>query len=320
MTSGGSESIFLAMKAARDWARATGRSKSPEVVLPITAHPAFNKAAHYLGLKARRVPIGRDYRADPQAMEAAVGPDTIMIVGSAVAYPQGVIDPIREIGRIAVKHDLWMHVDACVGGFAAPFVRELGYPIRDFDFSVPGVSSMSADLHKYGFTAKGASTVLYRSAEHRQYQWFEFSEWPKGKYRTPNVTGTRPGGAVSAAWAVMNYLGKGGYRRVHRQVMEMRDRYIAGIQSIDGLKVIGQPDLGIVPYRSVELDIFAVAEQLSERGWYQSLLAEPSGIHLMLSLAHDPVMDEYLDDLRQAVKAVQRGEARASGKLVPVTY
>lgn len=307
VTSGGTESIFLALKAARDWARAERPGiTAPEVVAPISAHPAFDKAAHYLCLTVRRVPLRPDFRADAQAMAAAITPDTIMLVGSAPAFPHGVIDPIPELAAVAKQHGLWLHVDACVGGFLAPFARRLGYPIPPFDFEVDGVRSMSADLHKYGFTAKGASVLLLADQSLRRHLVFEFDNWPRGKYAAPTFTGTRPGGAIAAAWAVMRYLGIDGYLRLAKAIMGARDKLLAGIPAIEGLYIVGAPDLSVIGYAGHGVDMFAVAEQLTAKGWFVSTMADPPGIHLgMPTMAHVPYIEEYLADLAAAVATVR---------------
>lgn len=309
VTSGGSESIFLALKTARDWARVVRPGiTAPEIVAPISAHPAFDKAAHYLCMIVRRVPLRPDFRADVGAMAAAVSPATIMVVGSAPAFPHGVIDPIQDLAALALKRDLWMHVDACVGGFLAPFARRLGYPIPPFDFEVAGVRSMSADLHKYGFSAKGASVMLLAQKALRDHLVFEFDNWPRGKYASPTFAGTRPGGAIAAAWAVMRYLGTDGYLRLARAIMGARDRLVEAIGAIDGIHVVGDPDLSVIGFGSRELDIFAVAEQMTQAGWFVSTMSEPPGIHLgMPTMAHVPHIEEYLTDLAAAVAAVRSG-------------
>ena len=195
MTSGGTESILMAVKTAREWAKARRPGLGvPEMILPATAHPAFDKAAHYFGVKSVRIPILEDFRADVAAARAAISDTTILIVGSAPSYPQGVVDPIAELAQIAQEHDLLFHVDACVGGFMLPFVRRLGYPVPDFDFSVPGVTSISVDLHKYAYAAKGASVILYRNKALRRHQFFVQTDWSGGIYASPTMTGTRPGG------------------------------------------------------------------------------------------------------------------------------
>lgn len=318
MTTGGTESIFLAVKAARDWARATRpHVKTPEIVAPRTAHPAFNKAAHFLGLSVRRVPIAADFHADPAAIEAAVGPNTVMLVGSAPAYPYGIVDPIPALGAIADRKGLWLHVDACVGGFIAPFARKLGVPMPEFDFAVKGVRSISADLHKYGYAAKGASTVLYRDAESFKYQAYEFSDWPRGKYATQTLVGTRAGGAIAAAWAVMNYLGEEGYLRITRRVLAIRQAIEQGVRHL-GLEVFGDPSLSIMAYGSRDRRIDAIADRLGTRGWFVGRLTEPPGIHLMLNLTHEPIVSEYLSDLEWAISLVQT--AKGSSSVNEATY
>ena len=314
MTSGGTESIFLAIKSAREWARANRpTSGTPEIVVPRSAHHSFNKSAHYLGLKVTRVPLRSDFRADVAAMESAITGDTIMLAGSAPAYPHGVIDPIGDLGEVAQRHGLWLHVDSCVGGFLAPFVKKLGYPIPDFDFSVPGVTSMSADLHKHGYTAKGASTVLHRDADYFEHQGFEFTEWPRGRHQSTTIVGTRSGGAVAAAWAVMNYLGEEGYMRLTRDVMQAKRNLIEGINEIDDLETYGDPDLGIFTYGSPTVDISAVADGLSDAGWYPNRLTEPPGVQMLLFPTHLPVVEEYLSDLSYIVDRVKAGDIVARG-------
>jgi glutamate/tyrosine decarboxylase-like PLP-dependent enzyme len=305
-TSGGTESIILAVKAARDWAQ-NHRLKAGmrgEILMPRTAHPAFDKAAHLLGVDPVRVDIGADYRASVPALEGAINSRTIMMVASAPSLPFGLIDPVDEMARLAQRHDVWLHTDACVGGYIAPFVSKLGYSLPRFDFTVPGVRSISADLHKFGYAAKGASTLLFRKSSDMAFQAFEFSDWPKGKYRTPTLLGTRSGGALAASWAVIHYLGENGYLRLTSRVMELRQRFLDGIAAIDGLKLLVQPHLSIITYTSDSLDITAVGDQLSERGWYVSRIADPPGLHQTVNLAHELYVDEYFADLAAAVKRV----------------
>jgi glutamate/tyrosine decarboxylase-like PLP-dependent enzyme len=320
VSSGGTESIFLAVKTARDHARAERPDvKTPEIVAPVSAHPAFDKAAHYLCMSVKRIPLRSDYRADVDAMRAAINANTIMIVGSAPTFPHGVIDPIADIASVARERNLWMHVDACVGGFLAPFVRRLGYPIPPFDFEVDGVRSMSADLHKYGFAAKGASVMLLSDVAYRRHLVFEFDNWPRGKYAAPTFTGTRPGGAIAAAWAVLRYLGIDGYTRIAKQLMDARERMFAGIRAIDDLYVASQPDLTVFGYASRTIDMFAVAEQMTKKGWFVSTMADPPGIHMgMPTLAHVGVVDQYLADLRDAVATVRDEKLTAAKR--DVTY
>ena len=301
LTSGGTESIFLATHAARQWARQQRPDVTePEIVAPWSAHPAVDKAAHYLGMKVRRVPVGDRFRADVAAMAAAITPRTVMLYGSAPTYSLGVIDPITELADLARRHGLWLHVDACVGGILAPFVRALGHPVPEFGLALPGVTSVSADLHKSGYTAKGASVVLFRTAEHQAAGRYDFDDWPTGLYSVNTFTGTRPGGAIAAAWAVMNFLGEAGYRRIAATVMEAKARLVEGLARI-GLHVWGEPELWAVGFGSADPDIFAVADRMTARGWSVGRIREPRGIHLMLTPVHAPIIDEYLADLARGV-------------------
>ena len=314
MTSGGTESIFVACKTARDWARAERPvAGTPEIVAPYSAHPAFSKAAHFLGMRVTRVPLRADYRADVDVMAAAIGDDTVMLVGSAPQFPHGVFDPIAELADLAKERALWFHVDACVGGFIAPFVRRLGHPIPDFDFSLPGVTSISADLHKYGFTAKGASTVTFHDQALRPHQIFEFDDWSRGHYASPTFPGTRPGGPIAAAWAVLRYLGEEGYVRIAGDIMNAVGRLRDGIQAIDGLELIGDPDLTVLSYASSAPDIFDVAEAMGQRGWFVTRSADPRAIHMgMMTMAHVPVVDRYLEDLAASVEDARSGTVVAA--------
>ncbi|MBX3490619.1 aspartate aminotransferase family protein [Parvibaculum sp.] len=308
ITSGGTDSITMAVKTARDYARkekgVTGRCN---IVAPFSAHPAFDKAAKMMEIEIRRVPCA-DLVADVAAMEKAVDGNTIMLVGSAPCFPYGLIDPIAALGEMAERKGLWLHVDACVGGYIAPFVRMNGGDIPPFDFAVPAVHSMSADLHKYGYCAKGASTVLYRSEDLRAHMIFDCADWPGGRMVTPTLAGTRPGGAIAAAWAVMNFLGVEGYRAKHKLVTDAREAIEAGVTRL-GFRILGRPQLGLIAFTHDEVDPFAVWGKLFERGWFTSLTTEPKGLHLMLSPFHAQVTDTYLADLEWALGEVKAGNA-----------
>ncbi len=309
MTSGGSESILMAVKTAREWARAMKPGvRAPELVMPSTAHPAFNKAAHFLGLKAVVVPVGKDFRADAAAMKRAVNGDTVMMVGSAFSYPHGMIDPIAELSEFAEKRGIWFHSDACLGGLMLPFLEMNGYPVRPFDFRLPGVKSISADIHKYGYTPKGASTVLYRSMELREFQFFAYADWPGGVYGTPCVSGARPGGAISSAWAVMNYLGREGFCNLANRAMNATRRIREGIGSIDGLHVMGEPDGTVIAFGSDTIDVYVLRDALKKRKWYLESQHLPPCLHMTISPVHDDVVDDFLLDLKEAC-----GEVSAIG-------
>jgi sphinganine-1-phosphate aldolase len=307
MTSGGTESIFLAVKAARDLARVERPSITvPEMILPVTAHPAFEKAAHYLNVKPVHIPLAEDLRADPDAARAAVTDNTVLMVGSAPAYPFGLIDPIPELAAIALERGIPFHVDSCIGGFLLPWLAQLGYDIPPFDLRVPGVTSISADLHKYGFSAKGASTVIYRTASLLRHQFFAYTDWPGGLYGSPSVLGTRPGGAIAAAWAVMKYLGAEGYKRIAARIMESATRLKRGIEAIDGLRILGKPPMSVFAFTSDSIDIYALAEAMEARGWHLDRQQLPPSLHLMVTPAHERVVDSFLHDLAASAEAVRR--------------
>ena len=309
-TSGGSESIFLAMMAARNRARAQRGITRPNIVLPNSAHLTFDRAAEALGMEIRRVPVGADLRADVAAMEARMDADTVALVGSAPNYPFGTFDPIIEIAALAARQGAWMHVDACVGGFLAPYVRRLGHPVPPFELSVPGVTSMSADIHKHGMAPKGASLLLVADVADREWHKFESRAWQRGPYAAYTTQGTRPGGAVAAAWAAMNHLGDEGYLRCARLIMEAKAIMTAGIAAIPGLDVLAPSDLGIFVWRATDpaLDIGKVAAALDAEGWLVSRQQEPDGIHLHLNPIHRQVAGEYVEAVARAVAAARGGQ------------
>ena len=318
MTTGGTESIFLAVKAARDLAlkRRPGIGR-PQIVMASSAHPAFDKAAHFMGLQPVRTPLRADFCADPDAIAAAITPDTVMVVGSVPAFPHGVVDPIDQIAAVAQARGVWMHVDACVGGYFAPFAQQLGVALPDWDFAVPGVTSISADLHKYGYAAKGASTLFFRDAESFAGMGWTFDNWPRGQYFTHTLVGTRAGGAIAAAWAVMKYLGVDGYQRITQRVLATRRALQHGASEL-GLPTLGDPRLSILAYGSPAHDIAGIAKALAARGWVPGLVTNPAGLHHMLNLTHEPVVGRYLDDLAAAMK--EAGRSGATAQAVDARY
>ncbi len=302
LTSGGTESILLAVKTARAWAQKRRPDlQRGEVILPASAHPAFHKACYYFGLKAVVVPTRPDFRADPAAMAAAITPRTVLLDATAPSYPQGVIDPIAEIGQLAQSHELLFHVDSCIGGFILPFMEEAGHSIPAFDFAVEGVTSLSADIHKYGYAAKGASVLLYRRAELRKAQFYVYSHWPGGIYASPGIAGTRPGGAIAAAWAAVQYLGREGYVRLCRDTMGAVQRFADNIRSIPELQILGEPQATILAIASDRLDIYEVGDELGLLGWPCDRQQMPPSLHLSITPAHGPLADDFLRDLRRAV-------------------
>ncbi len=307
LTSGGSESILMAVKTYRDEARALKpHITQPEMVLPISAHASFEKAAHYFGVKPVHVPLTGDYRADVEAAERAITPNTILIVASAPAYPHGVVDPIAELGQLAIKHGLRLHVDACLGGFILPFVKQLGYPVPVFDLSVPGVTSVSADLHKYGYAAKGISALLYKHESIRRYQYFAYADWPGGLFVSPSATGTRPGGAIAAAWAVLQFLGREGYLRLAEKTMSITHRLLNGIRTIPELYVLGQPMASVFAVGSNVLNVHALADRLEDKGWVIDQQVGPSCLHFMVTPAHEAAAEPFLRDVKQSVEELKQ--------------
>jgi sphinganine-1-phosphate aldolase len=317
MTSGGTESIFLAVYTAREEARARGIDQ-PQLVLASTAHPAFTKAAHYLDIEEIRVPVGADLRADVAAMAEKVGDRAVLVVGSSPCYPYGVIDPIAEIAQLAADRGTLCHVDACLGGWLLPFWEEIGEPVPPWNFSVDGVTSISADIHKYGYCFKGASTVLYRDVEMKRRQHFLFDGWPGGVYGSATTAGTRPAAPIAAAWATIQHLGRDGYLAKARTVRDATQQFLAGVRAIDELQVTGDPDMSLFEFSSREgADATgAIGDLMDDRGWH--LDRQQGGLHLMISPGHLAVADAFIADLAQAVtdRGVSRGVQASYGGVV----
>ena len=317
-TTGGTESLIMAVKTAHAWAHDHRPGATvPEIVVPHAAHPAFDKTAHLMGIKAVRMTQSPGFRTDVEAIERAINENTIMLAASAPSYPFGVTDPIPEIAALAEKHGLWLHVDACHGGFVFPFARKLGYSIPDYDFAVPGVTSISVDVHKLGYANKGVSTMLLRDASLETYQRYTFDAWPAGAYSTQNLMGSRSGGGLASAWAVLNYLGEEGYLERVGKILETRERFLEGIREINGLEIWGEPQAYLIAFGSNVCDIFAVDESMTERGWLSSRLLEPPAIHLFLDMSHASIVDDYLHDLAEVVSVVRSGKilSREKGAL-----
>jgi glutamate/tyrosine decarboxylase-like PLP-dependent enzyme len=305
LTSGGTESILMTVKTARDKARADHPEiTSPVIVIPESAHPAFRKAAHYLSVKIVIAPVRPDKRADVNAMRKAITPDTILMVGSAPCFPHGVIDPIAEIGQLAIEYNIPFHVDACLGGMLLPFAEKLGYPIPPFDFRVPGVTSISADIHKYGYSLKGASVIIYADHELRKHQFFVYTDWSGGLYGSPTLLGTRCGGPIAAAWASIMHIGYDGYLKKAKDVMETSRKLQEGVNAIPGLSVVSNPDLSVFAFTSSTLDIFEVGDALTAQGWYLDRIQFPNCLHVTVSNHNVSQSDNFLMAVRQAVEIV----------------
>ena len=327
MTSGGTESILLAVKGARERGRQEKGITTPNVVLPTSAHAAFEKACYYFGLESRRIAVDAEWRADVTAMSAAIDSNTVLLVGSAPQYPQGVIDPISEIASLGLSMDINVHVDACMGGVTLPFLERLGVPITPWDFRVDGVTSISVDLHKYGYTAKGASVILHRSKKLRSYQTFVTDNWLGGFYGSSGVLGTKSGGPMAAAWAVMNYLGDAGYLRLTKAAYDACQQLANAIEQFPELQLRARPDSTLLSFGARDtteessplFDIYAVADLLAQRGWYVDKQSPPASLHCTVNAVHGAVIDDFLIDLRWAVDEVvthdSRGERGSYGTI-----
>ena len=303
VTSGGTESVLLAVQSARDGVSIG--SERPNMVLPATAHAAFHKAAHYFGVEPRIVPVGADFRADPQAMAAASDANTVLFVGSAPSYAHGVIDPITEIAAIAAERGVRCHVDACIGGWVLPWKARLGHVVRPWTFAVDGVTSISVDLHKYGYTPKGASLLLHRSPELRKSQIFASADWPGYTMLNTTMQSTKSGGPLAGAWAVLNTIGEEGYLRLTEKVLAGVDALVEGVNAIPVLSLVAQPDSTLVAFTSDDsCDVFTIADELHRAGWWTqpqlSFAGQPANLHLTLSAATD--VDDFLQALGQSVQ------------------
>ena len=307
VTSGGTESILLAVKTARDKARAERPDvREPEMILPQTAHCAFHKAASYFQVKPIVAKFdSQTFRASVESMQELITPNTIMMVASAPSYAHGVIDPIPSIAKLAQERNLWLHVDACVGGIPLSIIRRAGNHVTDFDFSLPGVTSISADMHKYGYSPKGASVVLYRNRTFRRYQIFASMASTTYALINPTFQSTRSGGPMSGAWAALMHIGEEGYRRLFQTTMEATRKVVSAINASGELKVLGSPDLTLLAMASDKINIFELADEMSERGWYLqpqfSTQESPANLHLTVTYTNAAVVDEFLHDLNEAL-------------------
>jgi len=315
LTSGGTESLLQATKTARDWGRASGRTTRPNMVLATSAHAAFEKAAHYFDVEARRVPVRPDGSADVDGFADHLDDDTVLVVGSAPSYPQGVIDPIPELAALAGERGTLCHVDACLGGYLLPFLGELGHVTKPWDLSVPGVTSISADLHKYGYASKGVSVIVYGDAELGRLQPFITSNWLGGLYGSPSMAGTRPGGPIAAGWAVLHHLGRDGYLRLAEDAWRAAAALRAAIGSTPGIALRGAPDATVLAFGddgSGAVDTFALGDALAERGgWYFDRQTPPDSLHATVHAGHLSAIDELCRDLATAGAELARTGERS---------
>jgi len=322
MTSGGTESILMAVKSYRDEARSRGIEEA-HIVVPVSAHAAFDKAAHYFSMQITHVPVDPvTMRADVAAMKKAIRRNTVLLVGSAPGFPHGVVDPIEDLAQLAKERGIGLHVDGCLGGYLLPFAAKLNYPIPPFDFRVDGVTSISADTHKYGYAPKGASVVMYSNNRLRSFQYFVAPEWTGGIYASPSMPGSRPGGTIAATWAALVRIGENGYLECAKAIMSTAKEIEAGIRQIPGLKVLGKPDMSVIAFtsdpetkvRGQTVNIYKVGECMTaerksadgsvKHGWNLNTLQKPSAIHLCCTYMHRGRAQEFLSDLRKAVDEV----------------
>jgi len=308
MTTGGTESLLMAVKAARERGRKERGITTPNIVLPTSAHAALEKGCYYFGVESRRVPVLADWRADVTAMEAAIDDNTVLVVGSAPQYPQGVIDPITEIAALAAARDINCHVDACMGGVTLAYLGRLGYDIPPWNFDVPGVTSMSVDLHKFGYTAKGASVIMHRNKRLRNYQTFVTDNWLGGVYGSSGVLGTKGGGAMAAAWAVMNFIGDDGYLRLTGAARTATEQLAAAIRATPQLQLRAEPDTTLIAIGATDpsqLDVYAVADALWRRGWYVDRQGPPQSLHCTVNAVHEGRIDAFVADLHASIAEVE---------------
>ena len=305
VTSGGTESIIMAMKVYRDQVRVEKGITEPEIIMPHTAHPAFDKAGKYFGIKMVHIPVSvPDFRVDPKAVEAKINDNTAAIVGSAGNYPYGLIDPLENLSDIALKHNIGFHVDGCLGGFILPWIEKLGYDIPIFDFRLQGLTSMSADTHKYGFGLKGTSVVLYRNNNLRRYQYFNVPDWSGGMYASSTAAGSRSGGLTAATWASMVYLGEEGYLKAAEAIMTVADKIKKGVEEIPELILIGNPTF-VISFRSDDVDVFHVNDFMKTKGWRFNCLQLPPGMHFCVTMPQTFIPDiaeRLIEDLRAGVE------------------
>jgi sphinganine-1-phosphate aldolase len=318
VSSGGSESIMLAMKSYRDKAEAERGVTAPNMVVPITAHAAFDKASQYFKIEQRKIPFGDDYKADVEAAKELIDDNTVVIAGSAPSFPHGVIDPIEQLSELARERGIGFHTDACLGGFVLPWAERLGYDVPPFDFRLPGVTSISADTHKFGYAAKGTSVILYRGPELRHYQYFTTTDWPGGLYSSPSFAGSRPGALSATCWAAMLSMGEQGYLDATKKILEAAATIREGIDAIPELEVMGDP-LYNIAFKSDDLDIYRVLDAMSERGWSLNGLHKPSCVHICVTLrqAQPGVAERFVSDLKESVAEV-RDQPPGEGGFAPI--
>lgn len=321
MTSGGTESLVLVVRAAVQRMRREGRLPDrPNMVLPTSAHAALEKGADYFGVESRRVAVDDRWRADAAAMADAVDDSTILLVGSSPQYPQGVIDPIGDLAPIALERDINFHVDACMGGVTLPYLERLGHVKSPWDFRVPGVTSISVDLHKYGYTSKGAGVLLHRDKRLRGDQTFITDNWLGGTYGSSGILGTKSGGPIASAWAVMRFLGDNGYESLAATAREITLSIADHVETHPMLDLRARPDTTLLSFGMLDPnrhDVFALADSLIQRGWYMDRQSPPPSIHLTVNAVHSSTYAAFVEDLDAALAELddRRGDAGSYGTI-----
>lgn len=321
-TSGGTESILMAVKAARDQFRTESSITHPNIVLPTSAHAAFDKAAAYFGVELRRVDVLPNWRADVAAMAERIDKNTIMIVGSAPQYPQGVIDDVPALGALAQRQNINCHVDACMGGVSLAYLSRLGHQIPPWNLQVDGVTSISVDLHKFGYTSKGASVIMYANKRLRSFQGFFTDQWLGGVYASSGMLGTKSGGAIAAAWAVMHFLGDDGYSRLTQSARVATEKLAHHVSGHPHLSLLAQPDALLLSFLANDpqrLNVYAVADEMWKRGWYIDRQEPPQSLHCTVNAVHESVIDAMIVDLDECIAIVldtdKTGDVGAYGTL-----
>ncbi|KAF9583072.1 hypothetical protein BGW38_010319, partial [Lunasporangiospora selenospora] len=300
MTSGGTESILMSCKTHRDWAKEIKGVTKPEIIAPITIHAAFDKAASYFGMKLIHVPIDPvTMQVDIKAVKNAINKNTVLIAGSAVNYPHGVMDDIVALGKLAKKYNVGLHVDCCLGSFMVAFAEKAGFKLPPFDFRVPGVTAISCDTHKYGFAPKGSSIIMYHSKEFRRYQYFSMPTWPGGIYASPSIAGSRPGALIAGCWATMMHMGEEGYIRECKHIIGSQVKVRKAIETIPTLYVYGEPKTSVVAFNSSKYNIYDISDHMSKRGWHLSALQTPPGVHFTSTIPSADASDEFIQDLKE---------------------
>lgn len=320
MTTGGTESIMLACKAYRQLAYSKG-IKRPEMVVPVTAHAAFDKAADFFKIKIHHVPVdSKTKKVNPNKLKSYINSNTCLIVGSAPHFPHGAIDPIEDLSKIAVKYNIPLHVDACLGGFLIVFMEDAGFKLPLFDFRLPGVTSISCDTHKYGYTPKGSSVVLYRNPDFRKHQYFSAVEWPGGIYVSPTFAGSRAGSLIAMTWATLMSIGHDGYVKITKDVIETTKFITEEVKQIKELKLMCQPEVSVVAFESSEFNIFRLLDEMAVKGWHLNALQNPAGIHIAVTKLHTlpGVAGKFVNDLKQAVKDIMSKDDRQLGKVAAI--